>query len=238
MVDGPGKAASRAMLRAVGFNDDDFQKPRVVSSTWSMVTPCNSHIGELAELARDEADAAGGKGVVFNTITISDGIANGTEGMKYSLVSREVIADSTKPWRAAKGSMAWWRLAAAIRTCRAGDGAGAARPLAAVRLRWHHHARQGHTDIVSVFEAMGAHSRGDIDLIELKNIEETAIPGPGSCGGMYTANTMASAIEALGMSLPSSSAQNAISQEKRDDCKAAGEAVLACWLKTSSLPIS
>lgn len=95
VVDGPGKAASRAMLRAVGFNDDDFQKPQVgVASTWSMVTPCNSHIGELAEFARDGVDAAGGKGVIFNTITISDGIANGTEGMKYSLVSREVIADS------------------------------------------------------------------------------------------------------------------------------------------------
>lgn len=95
VVDGVGKSASRAMLRAVGFSDEDFTKPQVgIASTWSMVTPCNSHIHELAERARDGADAAGGKGVIFNTVTISDGIANGTEGMKYSLVSREVIADS------------------------------------------------------------------------------------------------------------------------------------------------
>ena len=95
VVDGPGKSAGRAMLRAVGFTDEDFQKPQIgIASTWSQVTPCNSHIGELAERACEGADGAGGKGVIFNTITISDGIANGTEGMKYSLVSREVIADS------------------------------------------------------------------------------------------------------------------------------------------------
>ncbi|WP_447529361.1 dihydroxy-acid dehydratase [Vreelandella sp. TE19] len=228
VVDGPGKAASRAMLRAVGFNDDDFKKPQVgVASTWSMVTPCNSHIGELAELARDGADAGGGKGVVFNTITISDGIANGTEGMKYSLVSREVIADSIETVAGCEGFDGLVAIGGCDKNM-PGCVMGLARldrPSVFV-YGGTIMPGKGHTDIVSVFEAMGAHSRGDMDLIELKQIEETAIPGPGSCGGMYTANTMASAIEALGMSLPGSSAQNAISQEKRDDCKAAGEAVL------------
>ncbi|WP_249975799.1 dihydroxy-acid dehydratase [Vreelandella olivaria] len=240
VVDGPGKAASRAMLRAVGFNDDDFNKPQVgIASTWSMVTPCNSHIGELAEFARDGADAAGGKGVIFNTITISDGIANGTEGMKYSLVSREVIADSIETVVGCEG----FDGVVAIGGCdknMPGCVMGLARlnrPSVFV-YGGTIMPGKGHTDIVSVFEAMGAHSRGDINLIELKNIEESAIPGPGSCGGMYTANTMASAIEALGMSLPGSSAQNAISQAKRDDCKAAGEAVLAllgCDIKPSDI---
>ncbi|MBP5981774.1 MAG: dihydroxy-acid dehydratase [Halomonas sp.] len=228
VVDGVGKAASRAMLRAVGFNDADFKKPQVgVASTWSMVTPCNSHIGELAEQARDGTDAAGGKGVIFNTITISDGIANGTEGMKYSLVSREVIADSIETVAGCEGFDGLVAIGGCDKNM-PGCVMGLARlnrPSVFV-YGGTIMPGKGHTDIVSVFEAMGAHSRGDIDLIELKIIEETAIPGPGSCGGMYTANTMASAIEALGMSLPGSSAQNAISQEKRDDCKAAGEAVL------------
>ncbi|MFG6177574.1 dihydroxy-acid dehydratase [Halomonas sp. THAF12] len=229
VVDGVGKSASRAMLRAVGFEDADFSKPQVgIASTWSRVTPCNSHIGELAERASDGADAAGGKGVVFNTITISDGIANGTEGMKYSLVSREVIADSIETVAGCEGFDGLVAIGGCDKNmpgCLIGLArlnrpsvfvyGGTILPGA------------GHTDIVSVFEAMGAHSRGDLDRIELKQIEETAIPGPGACGGMYTANTMASAIEALGMSLPGSSAQNAVSQEKRDDCHAAGAAVLA-----------
>ncbi|MCK2184140.1 dihydroxy-acid dehydratase [Halomonas getboli] len=228
VVDGVGKSASRAMLRAVGFEDADFSKPQVgIASTWSRVTPCNSHIGELAEQASTGADAAGGKGVIFNTITISDGIANGTEGMKYSLVSREVIADSIETVAGCEGFDGLVAIGGCDKNmpgCLIGLArlnrpgvfvyGGTILPGA------------GHTDIVSVFEAMGAHSRGDLDRIELKQIEETAIPGPGACGGMYTANTMASAIEALGMSLPGSSAQNAVSQEKRDDCRAAGEAVL------------
>ncbi|MDN3524624.1 dihydroxy-acid dehydratase [Halomonas sabkhae] len=228
VVDGVGKSASRAMLRAVGFSDEDFTKPQVgVASTWSQVTPCNSHIAELAEQASQGADAAGGKGVIFNTITISDGIANGTEGMKYSLVSRELIADSIE----------------AVAGCEGFDGVvalgGCDKNMPGCVMGLARLNRPGvfvyggtimpganHTDLVSVFEAMGAHSRGDMDLIDVKQIEETAIPGPGSCGGMYTANTMASAIEALGMSLPGSSAQNAISDDKRADSHAAGEAVL------------
>jgi dihydroxy-acid dehydratase len=228
VVDGPGKSASRAMLRAVGFTDEDFHKPQVgIASTWSQVTPCNSHIGELADKACEGADAAGGKGVIFNTITISDGIANGTEGMKYSLVSREVIADSIETVAACEGFDGLVTLGGCDKNmpgCLMGM-ARLNRPSVFV-YGGTIMPGNGHTDIVSVFEAMGAHSRGDMDLIELKQIEETAIPGPGSCGGMYTANTMASAIEALGMSLPGSSAQNAVSEEKREDCVRAGAAVL------------
>ncbi|WP_168012308.1 dihydroxy-acid dehydratase [Halomonas salinarum] len=228
VVDGLGKSASRAMLRAVGFTDEDFTKPQVgIASTWSQVTPCNSHIDGLADEAKAGADDAGGKGVIFNTITISDGIANGTEGMKYSLVSREVIADSIET----------------VAGCEGFDGlvaiGGCDKNMPGCLIGLARLDRPGvfvyggtilpgekHTDIVSVFEAVGAHAKGDLDLIDVKRIEETAIPGPGACGGMYTANTMASAIEALGMSLPGSSAQNAISQAKRDDCAAAGAAVL------------
>ncbi len=228
VVDGPGKAASRAMLRAVGFTDEDFAKPQVgIASTWSNLTPCNSHIDELARHASDGADAAGGKGVIFNTITISDGIANGTEGMKYSLVSREVIADSIETVAGCEGFDGLVAIGGCDKNM-PGCVMGLARldrPSVFV-YGGTILPGKGHTDIVSVFEAMGAHSRGDIDLIELKQIEETAIPGPGSCGGMYTANTMASAIEALGMSLPGSSAQNAVSNDKREDCEAAGAAVL------------
>ncbi|MCE0731938.1 dihydroxy-acid dehydratase [Halomonas sp. G15] len=228
VVDGPGKAASRAMLRAVGFTDEDFRKPQVgIASTWSNLTPCNSHIDELARHASDGADAAGGKGVIFNTITISDGIANGTEGMKYSLVSREVIADSIETVAGCEGFDGLVAIGGCDKNmpgCLMGL-ARLDRPSVFV-YGGTILPGKGHTDIVSVFEAMGAHSRGDIDLIELKQIEETAIPGPGSCGGMYTANTMASAIEALGMSLPGSSAQNAVSNDKREDCEAAGAAVL------------
>ncbi|SDN60156.1 dihydroxy-acid dehydratase [Halomonas shengliensis] len=228
VVDGPGKAASRAMLRAVGFTDEDFRKPQVgIASTWSNLTPCNSHIDELARHASDGADAAGGKGVIFNTITISDGIANGTEGMKYSLVSREVIADSIETVAGCEGFDGLVAIGGCDKNmpgCLMGL-ARLNRPSVFV-YGGTILPGKGHTDIVSVFEAMGAHSRGDIDLIELKQIEETAIPGPGSCGGMYTANTMASAIEALGMSLPGSSAQNAVSRDKRQDCEAAGAAVL------------
>lgn len=228
VVDGPGKAASRAMLRAVGFNDEDFTKPQVgIASTWSQVTPCNSHIGELAEEAREGADEAGGKGVIFNTITISDGIANGTEGMKYSLVSREVIADSIETVAGCEG----FDGIVAIGGCdknMPGCMIGLARLNRPSVFVYGGTILPGenHTDIVSVFEAMGGHAKGDLTQIEVKQIEETAIPGPGSCGGMYTANTMASAIEALGMSLPNSSAQNAVSQTKHDDCRAAGVAVL------------
>jgi dihydroxy-acid dehydratase len=192
-----------------------------------MVTPCNMHIDRLADEAGRGADAAGGKSVIFNTITISDGIANGTEGMKYSLVSREVIADSIETVAGCQGFDGLVTIGGCDKNmpgCVMGMArlnrpsvfvyGGTILPGA------------GHTDIISVFEAVGAVAKGDMDLIELKQIEETAIPGPGSCGGMYTANTMASAIEAMGMSLPGSSAQNATSDSKLEDCRAAGAAVL------------
>ncbi len=228
VVDGISQAPSRAMLRAVGFTDADFKKPQVgIASTWSQVTPCNMHIDKLALLAAQGVDQSGGKAVIFNTITISDGIANGTEGMKYSLVSREVIADSIEVVAGCEG----FDGIVAIGGCdknMPGCIMGMARLNRPSVFVYGGTIQPGanHTDIISVFEAVGAHAKGSLDLIQLKQIEETAIPGPGSCGGMYTANTMASAIEALGMSLPNSSAQDAISEHKQHDCLRAGEAVL------------
>ncbi|MGM0570514.1 dihydroxy-acid dehydratase [Marinobacter sp.] len=228
VVDGLGKSASRAMLRAVGFTDDDFRKPQVgIASTWSNLTPCNMHIDGLAREAAKGADNAGGKSLIFNTITVSDGIANGTEGMKYSLVSREVIADSIETVAGCEGFDGLVAIGGCDKNM-PGCLMGLARLNRPSVFVYGGTIQPGenHTDIISVFEAVGAHAQGNMDLIEVKQIEETAIPGPGSCGGMYTANTMASAIEAMGMSLPGSSAQNAVSDTKLADCEAAGAAVL------------
>jgi len=231
VVDGMERAPSRAMLYPVGFTDADFQKPQVgVASTWSMVTPCNMHINKLADDAARGVDASGGKAVVFNTITISDGISMGTEGMKYSLVSREVIADSIETVVGCQG----FDGVVAIGGC---DKNMPGCLIAIARLNRPAVFVYGGTilpgchgdkklDIVSVFEAVGARANDKIDDAELHAIESKAIPGPGSCGGMYTANTMASAIEALGMSLPGSSAQAAISDDKKRDCERAGAQVL------------
>ncbi|MEE3119335.1 MAG: dihydroxy-acid dehydratase, partial [Pseudomonadota bacterium] len=202
VVDGVGKSASRAMLRAVGFTDEDFRKPQVgIASTWSNLTPCNMHINGLAEEAAAGADGAGGKSLIFNTITVSDGIANGTEGMKYSLGSREVIADSIETVAGCEGFDGLVAIGGCDKNM-PGCMMGLARLDRPSVFVYGGTILPGdnHTDIISVFEAVGAHARGDLDLIEVKQIEETAIPGPGSCGGMYTANTMASAIEAMGMS--------------------------------------
>ncbi|MDR6610056.1 dihydroxy-acid dehydratase [Pseudomonas synxantha] len=228
VIDGVEAAPARAMLRAVGFTDADFQKPQIgIASTWAMVTPCNMHIDKLALEAEKGANAAGAKGVIFNTITISDGIANGTEGMKYSLVSREVIADSIEVVTGCEGFDGLVTIGGCDKNmpgCLIGMArlnrpsifvyGGTIQPGA------------GHTDIISVFEAVGQHARGDISEIQVKQIEEVAIPGPGSCGGMYTANTMASAIEALGMSLPGSSSQDAIGSDKASDSFRAGQQVM------------
>jgi dihydroxy-acid dehydratase len=228
VVDGVSQAPSRAMLRAVGFTEDDFAKPQVgIASTWSMITPCNMHIDGLARKAAAGADAAGGKAVIFNTITVSDGISMGTPGMRYSLVSREVIADSIEAVAGAQG----FDGLVAIGGC---DKNMPGCVMAMARLNRPSVFVYGGTirpgakrrDIVAVFEAVGAHSGGKISASELREVEETAIPGPGSCGGMYTANTMASAIEALGLSLANSSAQEAESANKVDDCERAGAAVL------------
>ena len=231
VTQGPERAASRAMLHAVGFEREDFSKPQIgVASTWSMVTPCNMHIDGLARETNDGVDQAGGKGIIFNTITISDGISMGTPGMRYSLVSREVIADSIETvvgCQAFDGVVAIGGCDKNMPGCMIGI-ARLNRPAVFVYggtiLPGKHKGED--VDIVSTFEAVGAHARGDIDDAELEEIERVSIPGAGSCGGMYTANTMASAIEALGMSLPGSSAQAAVSPEKAADCRAAGEAVM------------
>lgn len=219
------------MLRAVGFRDQDFAKPQIgIASTWSMVTPCNMHIDVLARQAAEGADLAGGKAVIFNTITVSDGISMGTEGMKYSLVSREVIADSLETVVGCEG----FDGVVAIGGC---DKNMPGCLIALARLNRPSvfvyggtilpgRYRNSNVDVVSVFEAVGQHARNQISDRELRLVERSAIPGPGSCGGMYTANTMACAIEALGMSLPNSSAQSAVSKEKRQDCLDAGRVAL------------
>ena len=227
VVDGVEQAPSRAMLYPTGFKPEDFSKPQIgIASTWSMVTPCNMHINELAEAAAMGADEAGAKSVLFNTITVSDGISMGTPGMRYSLVSREVIADSIETVVGAQGFDGF----VAIGGC---DKNMPACGIAMARMDRPSVFVYGGTilpgkerrDIVSVFEAVGGHAAGTVSDIELKDVEATAIPGPGSCGGMYTANTMASSMEALGLSLPGSSAQNAVSQDKKQDSYNAGAAV-------------
>jgi dihydroxy-acid dehydratase len=228
VVDGIKQAPSRAMLRAVGFKDQDFAKSQVgVASTWAELTPCNMHIGELAREAAAGVDSAGGKSVLFNTITVSDGISMGSPGMRYSLVSREIIADSIETVAGAEG----FDGLVAIGGC---DKNIPGCVMAIARLNRPSVFVYGGTilpgaerrDIVAVFEAVGRRSAGEINDAQLLEVERTAIPGPGSCAGMYTANTMASAIEALGLSLPGSSAQDAVGTAKRDDCRRAGAAVV------------
>ena len=228
IVDGIEQAPSRAMLRAVGFSTNDFKIPQVgIASTWSMITPCNMHLNDLASEASKGVSRSGAKGVIFNTITISDGISMGTPGMRYSLVSREIIADSIEAVTAAQGFDG-------LITIGGCDKNMPACVMAMARLNRPSIFVYGGTikpglknrDIVSVFEAVGAISSGKIDEAELLDVEKTAIPGPGACGGMYTANTMASAIEALGLSLANSSAQEAVSDEKALDCENAGKAIM------------
>jgi dihydroxy-acid dehydratase len=228
VFDGVKQTPSRAMLRAVGFDDRDFRRTQVgIASTWSTLTPCNMHIDKLADAAVKGVQGAGGKPTVFGTITVSDGISMGTPGMRFSLVSREVIADSIETVVGAQG----FDGLVAIGGC---DKNMPGCMMAIARLNRPAVFVYGGTirpgaerrDIVSVFEAVGAHARGAITDRQLREVERSAIPGPGSCGGMYTANTMASAIEALGMSLANSSAQEAVSRTKRLDAERAGEAVV------------
>lgn len=231
VLDGESRAPSRAMLYPIGFREADFSKPQIgVASTWSMVTPCNMHIDQLAREAALGVNGAGGKATIFNTITISDGISMGTEGMKYSLVSREVIADSIETVVGCQGFDGF----VAIGGC---DKNMPGCCIAMARLNRPAVFVYGGTilpgclngrnlDIVSVFEAVGAEAAGKMDKREMHAVESCAIPGPGSCGGMYTANTMASALEAMGLSLPNSSAQAAVSEHKVQDCREAGAAVI------------
>jgi len=257
LVDGPERAAARAMLYPVGFTELDFAKPIIgIASTWSNVTPCNMHIDKLALESEKGVNANGGKAIIFNTITISDGISMGSEGMKYSLVSREVIADSIETVVGCAGMDGYVAIGGCDKNmpgaliaiarmnrpavfvyggtilpgCLTGGASvpanrsGKSDPASA---RAEASADKGKLlDIVSVFEAVGAHANQKISDAEFQAVEQCAIPGAGSCGGMYTANTMASAIEALGMSLPNSSAQNAVSPAKLDDSRRAGAAVV------------
>jgi dihydroxy-acid dehydratase len=240
LLDGPNRAAARAMLYPVGFTEEDFKKPLIgIASTWGNVTPCNMHIDKLALEAEKGANAGGGKAIVFNTITVSDGISNGNEAMKYSLVSREVIADSIETVVGCGGMDGYVAIGgcdknmpgALICMARMNRPAvfvygGTILPGCLTNPPAGSLEKGKELDIVSVFEAVGQHAAGKLSDEELHAVESCAIPGPGSCGGMYTANTMASAIEALGMSLPNSSAQNAISPAKMDDCRRAGAAVV------------
>ncbi|MBP7142652.1 MAG: dihydroxy-acid dehydratase [Opitutaceae bacterium] len=234
VLDGPDRAPNRSMLRAVGFKEDDFKKPVVgIASTWSMVTPCNMHIDQLAREAEAGANAAGGKAIIFGTITVSDAISMGTSGMRYSLVSREVIADSIETVTGAEGFDALVTIGGCDKNM---PGCVMAmtrlnRPSVFVYggtiLPGIHPESKKECDIVTVFEAVGQHAAHKLDDAGLATVEGCSIPGPGSCGGMYTANTMASAIEALGLSLPNSSAQLAVGAEKKEDCRRAGAAALA-----------
>tara|TARA_Y100001954_G_C15828929_1_gene613861 strand:+ start:9026 stop:10723 length:1698 start_codon:yes stop_codon:yes gene_type:complete len=232
IYDGFERAPSRSMLYPLGFKKEDFNKPQVgIASTWSRVTPCNAHIHDLAKKVVDGVEKHQGKGIHFNTITVSDGISMGTSGMNYSLVSREVIADSIETVTEAQGFDG-------LVTFGGCDKNIPACLMSMIRLNRPSLFVYGGSilpgvlpgnkqiDIVSVFEAVGKFAKNEIDQKELELIESKAIPGFGSCGGMYTANTMASAATALGMTLPESSSNLAESREKFDDCDRAGQAVM------------
>ena len=228
LVDGPNQAASRSMLRGVGFTTEDFSKPFVgIASTGAKVTPCNMHLNKLSEIVEDSVNSSDGKGILFNTITVSDGISMGTQGMKYSLVSREVIADSIETVVGCLGYDGLITIGGCDKNmpgCLIGIArlnrpsifiyGGSIKP------------SKENTDYVTVSEKVGEYSKGKISQEELIHFEEISVEGPGSCGGMYTANTMASAIEALGMSLPGSSSQDATSSSKNQDCIDAGKAIM------------
>ena len=228
LVDGPNQAASRSMLRGVGFTSEDFKKPFVgIASTGAKVTPCNMHINQLADLVEHSIDDSGGKGVLFNTITVSDGISMGTQGMKYSLVSREVIADSIETVVGCLG----YDGVIAIGGCdknMPGCIIGLARLNRPSIFIYGGSIKPSseNTDYVTVCEKTGEFSKGELEESELIHVEKISVKGPGSCGGMYTANTMASAIEALGMSLPGSSSQDATSEDKQKDCIDSGQAIM------------
>ena len=231
VTDGIQKAASRAMLRAVGLTDDDWEKPQVgVASSWNEITPCNMSIRRLTAAAKEGVRSAGGVALEFGTITVSDGISMGHEGMRASLVSREVIADSVET------VMHGERLDGLLAT----GGCDKSMPgmmMAIARLNLpavfvyngstmpgYHNGKA--IDITSVFEAIGACAAGTITEDELGEIERKACPGEGACGGMFTANTMSSIGEALGLSLPGSASAPAIDPRREDDARRAGEAVV------------
>ncbi len=231
VTDGMQKAPSRAMLRAIGMGDDDWEKPQVaIASSWNEVTPCNMTLRKLADHAKAGVNAAGGFGMEFGTITVSDGISMGHEGMRASLVSREVITDSVETVMHAERLDGFVGLAGCDKSIPAMLMSAARLDLASVFvyngsiMPGEHDGRA--LDITSVFEAVGAYAAGTIDDQELHAIETKACPGEGACGGMFTANTMSSIAEAIGMSLPGSASPPAIDPRRERDAHAAGEAVV------------
>ena len=240
ITSGVQRAPNRAMLRAVGFGDEDFEKPIVgVASAYSNLTPCNVGLDQLATRAQVALDAAGAKAQIFGTITISDGISMGTEGMKYSLVSREVIADSIETVCAGQSMDGVVAVGGCDKNMPGALIAMARLNIPAIfvyggTIKPGHHNGEDLT-VVSAFEAVGKHAAGVISDAELEAIERHACPGAGSCGGMYTANTMSSAIEALGLSLPGSSTMAAEDAEKADSA-AESARVLVAAIAAQRLP--
>jgi dihydroxy-acid dehydratase len=231
VTEGPAKAGARAMLRAVGLTDDDFAKPQVgVVSAGNEVTPCNVTGPELSEHAKSGVAEAGGVGLVFSTIAVSDGISMGHEGMRASLVSREVIADSVELVMHAERFDAMVSIAGCDKSLPGMMMAAARMNLPAVflyggsSLPGRYQGRD--ISIIDVFEGIGAESEGRITIDELTRIEKSACPGAGSCAGMFTANTMASVGEAIGISLPGSAAVPAVDPRLRDYARRSGEAVM------------
>jgi len=231
ITEGPQRSPNRAMLRAVGFGDNDFTKPIVgVANGHSTLTPCNAGLGALAARAEEAIRASGGMPQIFGTITVSDGISMGTEGMKYSLVSREVIADSIETVVNAQRMDGILAVGGCDKNMPGALIAMARLDIPAIfvyggTIKPGHYKGRDLT-IVSAFEAVGEYSAGRIDEHELLEIERHACPGAGSCGGMYTANTMSSAIEALGLSLPGSSTMAAEDEEKALSAARSGEVLV------------
>src|SRR3954470_6424066 len=231
ITQGVQRAPNRAMLRAVGFGDDDFQKPIVgIANAHSTITPCNAGLGELARRAESAVRAAGAMPQVFGTVTVSDGISMGTEGMKYSLVSREVIADSIETACAAQ-SMDGVLAVGGCDKNMPGAMIAMARMNIPALFVYGGTIKPGHyrgrdLTVVSAFEAVGQHSAGKIDDRELLEVERRACPGKGSCGGMFTANTMSSVFEAMGMSLPYSSTMAAEDREKAESAAQSGQVLV------------
>ena len=228
--EGVSRTPNRSYLRALGFEDEDFEKPMIgVASTWSEVTPCNMHIDGLARATKRGISESGGSPLIFNTITVSDGISMGTDGMRFSLPSREIIADSIESVVNAENLDG----VVAIGGC---DKNMPGCMIGIARLNLPAVFVYGGTilpgkldgkdlDAVSAFEGVGQYNNGEIDKAALHKVECAACPGAGACGGMFTANTMSSAIEAMGMSLPGSSSHPAVSTNKSKDSRAAGKAV-------------
>jgi dihydroxy-acid dehydratase len=240
ITEGVQRAPNRAMLRAVGFQDADFGKPIVgIANGYSTITPCNAGLDELARRAEGAVRAAGGMPQVFGTVTVSDGISMGTAGMKYSLVSREVIADSIETACGAQSMDGVIAVGGCDKNMPGAMIAMARMNIPAIfvyggTIKPGHHAGRDLT-VVSAFEAVGQHSAGKIDDRELLEVERRACPGKGSCGGMFTANTMSSVFEAMGMSLPYSSTMAAEDGEKAESAARSG-AVLVAAIQRRLLP--